>query len=68
MTDELNVFFSDRIVGKLVRRANGRMAFRYSEKWLSSKEAFPISLSLPLGEEICESDRVSGFFGNLLPA
>jgi serine/threonine-protein kinase HipA len=55
-------------VGEWHRPAGGGQQFLYAESWLSSENARPISLSLPLRPSR-EPDRtgVEAFFDNLLP-
>lgn len=63
---ELGVWWRGRRVGTVTNQAGDRMAFRYADEWTRSEDAFPISLSLPLGrEEFGEAAHC--FFANLLP-
>lgn len=41
--------------------------FRYDHAWLTRKDARPVSLTLPLEQEIFESRGLLPFFENLLP-
>jgi serine/threonine-protein kinase HipA len=41
--------------------------FRYDRAWLAREDAVPISLTLPLREEVYESSGLIPFFENLLP-
>ena len=44
-----------------------RMVFRYDDAWLADAGAVPLSRQLPLQSEPFEGQRVSVFFGGLLP-
>jgi serine/threonine-protein kinase HipA len=44
----LDVYVGYSKVGMYARTPNGSTSFRYDPEWLSSKRAFPISLSMPL--------------------
>lgn len=63
----LHVFLNNRLVGHLSKEANGAIAFRYAEDWLSWEPAFPVSLSLPLREDAYRGLPVQAVFENLLP-
>jgi len=41
--------------------------FRYDRAWIAAKDALPISLTMPLDEEVFESRGLLPFFENLLP-
>lgn len=55
------------LVGKLEKSSTGSLTFIYDEKWLNTKGARPISLSLPLINRPFFGDIVYNFFDNLLP-
>ena len=64
----LSVWMNGELVGEWRRPAGGGQEFLYAESWLSSENARPISLSLPLRPSR-EPYRagVEAFFDNLLP-
>ncbi|MEM7312619.1 MAG: type II toxin-antitoxin system HipA family toxin [Planctomycetota bacterium] len=66
--NELYVHFSDQLVGT-IRLERERMRFTYSPDWTTSRDAFPISLSLPLSADATDVDLDTShnFFANLLP-
>jgi serine/threonine-protein kinase HipA len=63
----LNVLMNNRLAGRLLKQANGAIAFRYDESWLSWDYGFPISLSLPLRETAYTGEAVIAVLDNLLP-
>ena len=65
--ETLNVFFGQTRVGSLSINERRLFSFRYSKIWLASPDAFQISISLPMQEDIFSSDKVKSFFANLLP-
>ena len=65
--ETLNVFFGQTRVGSLNIDDRRLFSFQYSEKWLTSPDAFQISISLPMQEDIFLHDKVKSFFSNLLP-
>ncbi|SDT85061.1 type II toxin-antitoxin system HipA family toxin [Desulfobacula phenolica] len=65
--DTLNVFFEQTRVGSLSINDRRQFSFQYSKKWLTSPDAFQISISLPMQEEIFPHNKVKSFFSNLLP-
>lgn len=52
--------------GVLVRDANGALAFRYTPGHLRAQNPQPLSISLPLNDELFGDVVVRGFFDNLL--
>jgi len=66
MRQLLNVYYDKILVGKLAKE-NSDVTFQYSEEWLNSNNAFPISVSLPLKESVFDRGISEAFFGNLLP-
>ncbi len=63
----LDVSINGRRVGTLDKQANGAIGFVYAFDWLDWRHAFPVSLSLPLGDERYTGARVTAVFENLLP-
>ena len=56
-----------RPVGFLLKEPGGAIAFGYDESWLGAENAIPVSLSLPLREDLFKGPVVSAVFENLLP-
>lgn len=54
-------------IGTLAETPEGNLAFQYSPEYLRDEAAYPISLSLPLGEVPYDDQRTRNFFQNLLP-
>ncbi len=65
--ETLNVFFEQTCVGRLSIDDRRLFSFQYSKKWLTSPDAFQISISLPMQADIFSHDKVKSFFSNLLP-
>jgi len=68
-TRSLAVWMNGERVGEWRIDRRGMHEFRYEETWLSSADARPISLSMPLQppDAPYRNDLVEGFFDNLLP-
>lgn len=66
MVDELVALFEQSEIGRIVRRA-GRLSFRYDEAWRTSKESFPLSLSIRLIAEEHGHAVIEAFLWGLLP-
>ena len=60
----LRVFLNTRLVGELLRKANGAISY---PSWLAWEHCLPVSLSLPLQQEPYGDERATAFFENLLP-
>lgn len=58
---------NSRLVGRLRKAASGAIDFRYDESWLAWEHGFPVSLSMPLREDLYVGDPVVAVFDNLLP-
>lgn len=63
----LDVYFRDRLAGRLWLDEHRRFVFQYDDGWLKSSRIFPLSLSLPLRQETYTDDIARPFFANLLP-
>ena len=63
----LNVFLNSRLVGELRREASGAISFQYDQSWLDWESALPLSLSLPVREQLYIGPPVVAVFENLLP-
>ena len=66
MVRELNVWFFGECVGVLTQD-EGYLSFRYLPQWLESKNAKPLSHSLPLIAESFGDKITKPFFAGLLP-
>ena len=64
---KLNIFFETKKVGTLYRDKELVYSFSYSEQWLNEKQAFQLSLAMPLQGESFGNKTTLSFFENLLP-
>ncbi len=67
MTSSVSVWFNELHVGEVTVSEDATLAFSYSDKWLATNGAFPISLSLPLARVSYSSEKISPWLANLLP-
>lgn len=63
----LDVYSNAGHIGTFTSTSDGSLTFRYQSDWLSSEEAYPISLSMPLSDRLWNGKHVSNFFAGLLP-
>jgi serine/threonine-protein kinase HipA len=63
----LYVYMNGNEVGEYVKSRSGAQEFIYADSWMENENAIPISLSLPLTEQIHRGDVVINYFDNLLP-
>jgi len=63
----LRVMMNDYVVGRLKKNTRGNLIFTYTESWLKTPGARPISLALPLVEKPFTGEAVYHFFDGLLP-
>lgn len=67
MTASVPVWFDGLAVGQVDVAADGSLSFRYSDRWLQTAGAFPLSVTMPLRAEPYPSDVISPWLANLLP-
>lgn len=67
MTETVPVWFGDLQVGAVSVDENGALGFTYSDRWLATRGAFPLSRTMPLRAGAFESETVSPWLANLLP-
>jgi serine/threonine-protein kinase HipA len=65
--DLLNIYMNGIPVGQLTKLSTGAMTFQYDAEWLNMPGVRPLSLSLPLRQDLYQGDQVYNFFDNLLP-
>jgi serine/threonine-protein kinase HipA len=63
----LRVLLNNRLVGQLSKASTGAIEFQYDPQWLEWEHALPVSLSLPLREDVYRGEAVAAVFENLLP-
>lgn len=63
----LYVFYENRRVGIFSRNDNLVSSFRYDKEWRLDKNSFPLSLAMPLSDQIFDNKITLSFFENLLP-
>lgn len=63
----LSALLDGRVVGRVDRGAQNRLSFRYEEDWRESREAYPLSLSMPLTAGEHAHASIESFLWGLLP-
>ncbi|MDG1418374.1 MAG: type II toxin-antitoxin system HipA family toxin [Maricaulis sp.] len=67
MSDDVQVWFDDLLVGQIAVADDGALSFSYADKWLATKGAFALSQTLPLKAGQYPTDIISPWLANLLP-
>jgi serine/threonine-protein kinase HipA len=67
MTTQLIAFADGLIMGTVTNAKGGRLAFLYSEDWLASVNAYPLSVTMPLSSDEQEHRKIHPFLWGLLP-
>ena len=67
MTSELVALLDGKEVGRIHRDARGRLTFVYDDAWRTAADAYPLSLSMPLGAKEHGRTVVEAFLWGLLP-
>ena len=60
------IYFRDNLAGRLAETEDG-YEFQYEAAYLARPQAEPISLTLPLREEVYQSPMLFPFFDGLIP-
>lgn len=64
---ELIVLLGEQRVGRLLRSRAGRSEFEYDSAWQTREDAYPLSLSMPLGARFHPAKVVEPYLWGLLP-
>jgi serine/threonine-protein kinase HipA len=67
MADELIALLDGKEVGRVEKDAHGRLRFLYDDKWRETPDAYPLSLSMPLGSKEHGRAAIEAFLWGLLP-
>jgi len=67
MTDELVTLLGDEPIGRVRRARRGQLSFVYDDHWRAARNAYPLSLSMPLSAREHSHARIESFLWNLLP-
>jgi serine/threonine-protein kinase HipA len=67
--EKLDVWYADRLVGHIERRSASVLDidFSYDAAWMAAKDAFPVSIRMPLSVQRHQPAIVYPWFLNLLP-
>jgi serine/threonine-protein kinase HipA len=67
MTRELIALVDGQEIGLVRQGPGGKLSFTYTEEWLNSAHAFPLSLSMPLALQEHGHTKIDPFLWGLLP-
>jgi serine/threonine-protein kinase HipA len=67
MTNELVALLDGKEIGRVQRDARGRIKFVYDDEWRKAPDAYPLSLSMPLGAKEHGGAVTEAFLWGLLP-
>ena len=67
MSKIVPVWFDALHVGDVIANEDGTLGFTYTEAWLKTRNAFPLSLRLPLQATVYPHEVVFPWLANLLP-
>lgn len=63
----VRVFYDSFTIGEISVDAAGDLSFQYDPKWLATKGAFPLSVTMPLEPEPVAAQVITPWLANLLP-
>lgn len=67
MTVAVSIWFDGLAVGQVDVADDGSLSLRYTERWLETVGAFPLSVTMPLRADPYPFDAISPWLANLLP-
>jgi serine/threonine-protein kinase HipA len=67
MNGELIALLDGKEVGRVHGDARGRLTFAYDDQWRKAEDAYPLSLSMPLGAQEHGRSVIEAFLWGLLP-
>jgi serine/threonine-protein kinase HipA len=67
MTIHLIAFADGLVMGSVTQAKGGQLTFSYSQDWLDSQAAYPLSISMPLATDIHGHRKIEPFLWGLLP-
>lgn len=67
MTAELVALLGGTEIGRVQRDARGRIKFVYDDEWREAPDAYPLSISMPLGAREHGRAVTEAFLWGLLP-
>ena len=67
MTTHLTAFADGLVMGTVTQAKGGQLTFSYSQDWLDSQAAYPLSISMPLATDIYGHRKIEPFLWGLLP-
>ena len=67
MTTNLTAFAEGLAMGTVTHGKGGRLTFLYSDEWLASPRAYPLSVSIPLVPGQHGQRKIESFLWGLLP-
>ena len=67
MTTNLTAFAEGLVMVTVIHGKGGRLTFLYSDEWLASPRAYPLSVSLPLAPGQQGQRKIESFLWGLLP-
>ncbi len=67
MANELVALLDEKEVGRVQKEARGRLRFFYDDGWRKAADAYPLSLSMPLGSKEYSRSIIEAFLWGLLP-
>ncbi|MCZ8195758.1 MAG: HipA domain-containing protein [Hyphomonadaceae bacterium] len=67
MTNRVPVWFDTLHVGDIQVGVDGDLGFEYTDNWIATRGAFPLSVTMPVSAQKIPSDIISPWLANLLP-
>lgn len=67
MTNRVPVWFDKLHVGDIEVGGDGNLGFEYTQSWIETRGAFPLSVTMPVSARKFPNDIISPWLANLLP-
>lgn len=65
--DQVSVYYERFDVGQIEVHDDGGLSFSYAPRWLATKGNFPLSVTMPLSDQVYPDQIITPWLANLLP-
>lgn len=65
--DQVTIYYEQFSVGYIEVHDSGVLSFVYDQRWLATKSSFPLSVTMPLADQIYPDQVITPWLANLLP-
>jgi len=67
VVDRVSIYYERFNVGQIKVHDGGGLSFTYASRWLATKGNFPLSVTMPLSDQVYHDNIITPWLANLLP-